>query len=199
MRGLIETEPDMSVAGEAGDGEEAVARALALRPDVMVLDLLMPGKDGVQVIREVVAQWPEARILVLTSFAEDERVIEVVRAGALGYLLKDSLPCDLLDAIREVARGNASLPPAIARKVMRGLNRPAASRSGHEALTVREREVLALLARGLSNQQMAERLVVSERTIRCHVSNILRKLQLTSRTQAALHAQREGFTLAISA
>jgi NarL family two-component system response regulator LiaR len=192
LRALIGTKPDMELVGEAADGVEAVLKARSLRPDVILLDLVMPRKDGIEAIGEIKRENPKARILVLTSFAEDEKVFPAIQSGALGYLLKDSSPQELLQAIREVYRGESSLHPAIARKLIRELNRPSDLPTTEEPLTEREGEVLILVARGLSNQEIAERLVVSERTVRTHVSNILGKLHLANRTQAALYAVREG-------
>jgi NarL family two-component system response regulator LiaR len=193
LRALIDTEPGMELVGEAADGVEAVLRARSLQPDVILLDLVMPRKDGIEAIGEIKQENPEARILVLTSFAEDDKVFPAIKAGALGYLLKDSSPQELLQAIREVYRGESSLHPTIARKVIGELNRPSENLlPTEEPLTEREVEVLSLVARGLSNQEIADRLVVSERTVRTHVSNILGKLHLANRTQAALYAVREG-------
>jgi NarL family two-component system response regulator LiaR len=192
LRALIGTRPDMELVGEAADGVEAVLKARSLRPDVILLDLVMPRKDGIEAIGEIKRENPKARILVLTSFAEDEKVFPAIQSGALGYLLKDSSPQELLRAIREVYRGESSLHPAIARKLIGELNRPSDLPATEEPLTEREVEVLILVARGLSNQEIAERLVVSERTVRTHVSNILGKLHLANRTQAALYAVREG-------
>lgn len=191
IRALLLTEPDLAVVGEAGNGAEALAKARALHPDVILMDLMMPGMDGIEATRALVQQQPEARVLVLTSFAADDKVFPALKAGALGYLLKDSGPEDLVRSIHEVARGESSLHPAIARKVLQELTRPAEPASA-EPLTDREIEVLRLLAQGLSNQEIGERLVITEATVRTHVSRILSKLQLASRTQAALYALREG-------
>ena len=192
LRWLIDTEPGIELVGEAADGVEAVLKARSLQPDVILLDLVMPRKGGIEAIAEIKQENPEARILVLTSFAEDDKVFPAIQAGALGYLLKDSSPQELLKAIREVYQGESSLHPTIARKLIGELNRPSDLPATEEPLTEREVEVLSLVARGLSNQEIAERLVVSERTVRTHVSNILGKLHLANRTQAALYAVREG-------
>lgn len=192
LRALIETEPDMELVGEAADGIEAVRLQQALKPDVTLMDLVMPRMDGLAALTEIRQKDAEAHILVLTSFAEDDRVFPAIMAGALGYLLKDASPQELLKAMRDVARGEASLHPAIARRVIRELNRTPDVRPTAEPLTDREAQVLALVAQGLSNLEIAERLVISERTVRTHVSNILGKLHLANRTQAARFALREG-------
>lgn len=192
LRALIATEPGMLVVGEARDGGEALFKARSLRPDVILLDLVMPRKDGLAAISEITHDLPGARILVLTSFAEDELVFPALKAGAMGYLLKDASPQELLEAIRAVSRGESSLHPAIARKLLREFTRPADPPARATSLTEREGEILLLVAQGLSNKAIAEHLVVSERTVRSHVSNILQKLHLTSRTQAALYALKEG-------
>jgi NarL family two-component system response regulator LiaR len=189
---LLATKADIHVVGEATNGHEAVAGVLHLRPDVILMDLVMPEMDGIDAIQAITAQWPAARILVLTSFATDDKVFPAIKAGALGYLLKDSTPQDLLDAIRQVRRGEVSLHPTIARKVLRELSQPAAQQQAVDALTERELEVLKLIARGLSNDEMATHLIISEATVRNHVSNILSKLHLANRTQAALYALRKG-------
>lgn len=192
LRALIDTEPGMKLVGEASDGLEAVRQARFLKPDVILLDLVMPHKDGLAAIAEIKRDQPDARILVLTSFAEDEKVFPAIKSGALGYLLKDTTPRDLLAAIRDVYRGESSLHPTIARKLIGELHRPAHPPPAGEELTEREVEVLSLVAQGLSNQEIADRLVVSERTVRKHVSNILGKLHLANRTQATLYALRTG-------
>jgi len=192
QRALIDTEPGMEIVGEAADGVQAVEMARSLQPDVILLDLVMPRKGGMEAIDEIRAHDPHARILVLTSFAEDEQVYAAIKAGALGYLLKDTSPQGILAAIREVYRGEPSMSPTIAKRLMRELQRSSDLPPSEAPLTEREVEVLKLVAQGLPNQEIAEMLVISERTVSTHVSNILGKLHLANRTQAALYAWREG-------
>jgi two-component system, NarL family, response regulator LiaR len=192
LRGLITSEPGMEVVAEARDGLETVHKVRAARPDVILIDLVMPRMDGIQAISEITAEFPGSRILVLTSFADDDKVFPAIKSGALGYLLKDSSPQELLDAIREVYHGESSLHPTIARKLIRELSEPPNLPPAEEPLTEREVEVLRLVAQGLSNEEIGVRLYISERTVRTHVSNILGKLHLANRTQAALYALREG-------
>jgi NarL family two-component system response regulator LiaR len=192
LRALIRGKPGMELVGEARDGQEAVLQARSLEPDVILMDLVMPGKSGIEAIREIRGENPEARILVLTSFSDDDQVFSAVKAGALGYLLKDSSPQELLEAIRCVYRGESSLHPAVARKLMLGYRQDQKAGPDVAALTEREIDVLKLVARGLTNQAIAQRLRVSEGTVRFHVGNVLGKLGLENRTQAALYALREG-------
>ncbi len=235
IRALLATEPGLVVVGEARNGREAITEAERLRPDVILMDLVMPEVDGIEAIRNITLRQPEARILVLTSFTADDKVFPALKAGALGYLLKDSSSDELIQAIRQVYKGESSLHPAIARRVLQELVHPAAptqtipargaSGAGQasaannavipgsataeprlgsgptmpgsrplttDPLTEREVEVLRLVAQGRSNQEIAGQLVISEATVRTHVSNILTKLHLASRTQAALYALREG-------
>lgn len=192
LRALLATESDIVVVGEAENGRQAVAEAERLRPDVILMDLVMPEMDGIQATLRIKASQPEARILVLTSFATDDKVFPAIKAGALGYLLKDSSPEELVAAIYRVQRGQPSLHPAIARKLLQELSHPSKPLYTPELLTEREMEVLRLVAGGHSNQQIAEILMVDEATAQAYVSSILRKLHLCSRTQAALYALREG-------
>ena len=195
LRAFLDTREGIAVVGEAGDGEAAVAEAARLRPDVILMDLVMPGTDGLAAIGRIRATDPEARILVLTSFASADQVVPAVRAGAAGYLLKDAAPAEVETAIRAVARGEGLLDPQVTAAVMAEVARPAGGGRDEEALatlTPREREVLALLAQGLTNAQLARQLVVSEKTVKTHVSSILAKLRLADRTQAALFAARLG-------
>ena len=194
LRGLISAEPDMDLVGEASDGAEAIEQAARLEPDVILLDLLMPVKSGLEAIIEIKQHNPDAKILVVTSFAEDDQIFPAIKAGALGYLLKDTSPRELLQAIRNVRQGESSLHPAITRRLVRQFTEPPESQASETLLTERELEVLKLVAQGLSNQGIADALVVSERTVGKHVGNILEKLNLANRTQAALYALREGLT-----
>jgi NarL family two-component system response regulator LiaR len=189
---MLDTVPDIEVEGEAADGREAVAEALKLQPDVILMDLVMPEVDGIEAIRRIKARQPEARILVLTTFAGEDKIFPAIKSGALGYHLKDSSPEALVQAIRQVFHGESSLHPIIARKVLQELSGPADGPPTSDPLTPREVEVLQLVAQGWQNSEIGERLVISEATVRTHVSNILSKLHLASRTQAALYALREG-------
>ena len=194
LRALLATEPDLELVGEANDGAQAVSKARTLKPDVILLDMVMPRMDGLEAIVEIKKNWSEAKIIMLTSFSDDEKVFSAIRSGALGYLLKESSPQDLLQAIHSVARGEGFLSPTIASKVMREINQPPKLPPTKDPLTAREVEILQLVAQGLTNDEIAEKLVLSERTVRTHVSNILAKLQLANRTQAALYALKEGLT-----
>lgn len=189
---LLEGKPDIEVVGEAADGIEAVEQVDRLRPDVVLMDLVMPRMDGIEAIRRITERFPGTRILVLTSFASDDKLFPALKAGALGYLLKDSGPEDLIQAIRQVYHGESSLHPAVARKVLRELAHHSEHAGTAERLTDRESEVLRLLAQGMSTREIAERLVITEATARTHISNVLGKLHLSSRTQAALYAIKEG-------
>jgi NarL family two-component system response regulator LiaR len=192
LRALITSAPGLELAGEARDGVEAVELARSTRPDVILLDMMMPRLDGLGAIKAIKEHDPEAKIVVLTSFGDDDKVFPAIKAGALGYLLKDSSPAQLLRAIEEVSRGESSLHPTIARKLIQELKQPQDLPLSDEPLSEREVEVLQLLAEGRSNQEIADKLFISERTIRNHVSAILGKLHLANRTQAALYALRKG-------
>lgn len=194
IRALLETETDIDVIDEAADGVETVLKTRLLNPDVILMDLMMPRKSGIEAIEEIKQEDPDARILVLTSYSDDEKVFAAIKAGALGYLLKETSTKELLQAIHDVYKGESSLHPAIARKLIRELNRPSNLPPADEPLTEREIEVLVYVARGYSNQDIANSLFISERTVRTHVSNILSKLHLANRTQAALYALKEGLT-----
>lgn len=191
LRTFLGARPCFEVVGEAADGEAAVEAAVTTRPDVALVDLVMPGIGGVEAIRRMRAAEHPPAVLVLTSFAADDQVLPAVRAGAAGYVLKDVDPADLEDAIRTVHRGESLLAPKVAALVLAEVRSPTADPHLAE-LTPREREVLALLGRGRTNRQLAEELVVSEKTVKTHVSAILSKLRLPDRTAAALYAVRAG-------
>ena len=192
LRTLVASEPGMTLAGEAADGVEAVLKARTLQPDVVLMDLVMPRKDGLEAIGEIKQENPEIRILVLTSFAEEDKVFPAIKTGAQGYLLKDSSPEELLKAIRDVHSGEAPLHPTMALKLIRELKEPSDLPPVEHPLTEREVTVLKLVAQGLTNQEIADDLMISEWTVRTHVSNILDKLHVANRTQATLYALREG-------
>jgi NarL family two-component system response regulator LiaR len=189
---ILSVKPDIEILGEARDGEEAVHLARTLKPDVILLDLVMPRMDGIAAINMIKQDDPAARILVLTSFAEEKKVFAAIKAGAAGYLLKDSSPRDLIQAIRDVYKGDSHLHPTIARKLIRELNKPSDLPPTNDPLTQRELEVLKLVAQGLSNREISDRLFISDRTVGAHVGHILEKLHLANRIQAALYALREG-------
>lgn len=194
IRAYLEVLDDMQVAAEAGNGQEALDRLAAMAvhgdlPDVVLIDLLMPKMDGAAATARIRQLYPDVRVVVLTSFGEMERVHAALANGASGYLLKDAEPSEVVAAIRAAAAGDVFLDPAVARQLTQEIVSPP---TGLSALTSRERDVLILVAQGCSNQEIADELIISERTARTHVSNVLRKLQLTSRTQAALVAVRQG-------
>jgi NarL family two-component system response regulator LiaR len=192
IRALLMTEPDIEVVGEARDGREAIAKAEKLKPDVILMDLLMPGMDGVEATRHIKERQLKACVLVLTSFAGDEEVFPAIKAGTQGYLLKHCSPEELVQAIRQVHSGESALHPMIARKVLDRLSAASNREPRTVPLTEREMDVLQLVARGQRNQEISDQLTISEATVRAHVSNILAKLHLCSRTQAAIYALREG-------
>lgn len=204
LAAILSAQPDLALVGVATNGMEAVALAERLKPDVILMDLVMPQMDGLAAIQAIRAAHPDARILVLTSFADDERVFPAIKAGAMGYLLKDTPREGLLQAIREVAQGQVSLHPTIVRRMMREISQPSRPTATGapvsdeadviEALTERELETLRLIARGLSNQEMAAAMGIHENTVAKYVSAVLAKLRLSNRTQAALYAIRKGLT-----
>ncbi|MBS3765379.1 response regulator transcription factor [Candidatus Bipolaricaulota bacterium] len=190
VKALIDTEPHLEVIGEAADGREAVTKVKSQNPDVVLMDLVMPEMDGVEATSKITKVDPAPKILILTSFSEEERIIQAIKAGATGYLIKDASPDELVQAIKDVYHGESTLDPKVAGTVLRSVqNEP---QDSSEDLTDREVEVLELLAEGLPNEDIAEKLYISERTVRSHVSNILAKLDLTNRTQAALYAVKKG-------
>lgn len=192
LQALLSVEPGMEVVGSASDGSEAVRLAQELRPDVILLDLVMPRMDGVQAIIEIKRNNPAARILVLTSFAENHQVFSAIKSGAMGYIMKDTSADELIHAIQDTYHDKPVLQPEIARKLMRDIQNPVPQTQIENTLTDREMEILRQVALGKTNQEIADELVVSERTVRTHITNILAKLRLSNRTQLALYALREG-------
>jgi DNA-binding NarL/FixJ family response regulator len=197
LRTLLELEPDLQVVGEAGDGQAALGAYAAHQPDVTLMDVRMPGMDGVEATWRLRERWPQARIIILTTFDDDEYVFEGLRAGALGYLLKDVSGQELAEAIRTVAAGGALIEPSVARKVVAEFARLAppsrAPETGlAEPLSEREMEVLRLLASGLSNREIAARLSLAQGTVKNYVTNVLQKLGVRDRTQAAVRARELG-------
>jgi DNA-binding NarL/FixJ family response regulator len=192
LRAVIAQEPDIEVVGDASDGRSAVQQARDLCPDIILMDLLMPGMSGGQAVKAILAAQPAQRILLLTSVDEPQTLLETIRAGALGYVSKNALPAELLQAIRTVYRGNMVLPMPLARALLRSQDADDASPAAVSSLTEREAQVLELVAQGLSNDTIAAQLSISARTVSVHVSRILAKLELENRTQAALYAIRVG-------
>jgi DNA-binding NarL/FixJ family response regulator len=192
LRGFLELDPELEVVGEAENGEEAVAMARRLEPDVVLMDLLMPVMDGIEATREIRRQLPEVEVLALTSVLEDASVTGAIRAGAIGYLLKTTDADELREAIRAAAAGQVRLAPEAAARLMREVRSPESPETLMEPLTERETEVLTLLARGKANKQIARELFVAVSTVKTHVNNLYRKLNISSRTQAALYAARIG-------
>jgi NarL family two-component system response regulator LiaR len=192
LRTLLSEESDIEVVGEAADGAESVKLAAMLQPHVILMDLVMPGMDGIQAMQDLRLVSPSSHVLVLTSFGDDQRVHDAIRAGAIGYLLKDVLKADLLQAIRAAAQGQPTLHPEAQRHLMRQVTTPP-TRSLVNDLTPRERDVLQWIVRGQSNKEIAASLRVTEGTVKGHVSAILSKLGVADRTQAALYAVKHGF------
>jgi len=192
LRMFLELQSGIKVIGEAGDGHQAVELAGRLTPDVILMDLVMPQMDGIKAIAEIKQRWPDIEIIALTSFLEDERVLGALKAGAIGYLLKDAEENVLIEAIQAAHRGEVRLHPKVAKRLMKKAVGESGQEMSVEALTEREREVLGLLARGLSNRAIARALGLTEGTVKIHVSNILSKLNVRSRTQAAIYALRNG-------
>jgi NarL family two-component system response regulator LiaR len=190
---FLDLQDDIEIAGEAADGEEAVAQAASLKPDVVLMDLVMPQLDGMEAIRGVRAADPDAKVIVLTNYADDEKIFSAIRAGAIGYLMKDVSSQDLAKAIGMGRDGESPLHPDVARRLMDHVSHPEPpGAAALSRLTAREVEVLRLIARGLANKETARELVLSEKTVKTHVSNLLQKSDLGDRTQAALFAVRNG-------
>ena len=195
LAAILSNYTDIEVVGQASDGSQALEIIRQTKPNVVLLDMVMPGLDGLGTIPKIKEIAPDTRILVVTGFAESDRVYQAIKAGATGYILKDATREQLLVAIRDVAQGRASLAPTIAVKLIQEINHPSESKYTADPLTRRELETIRLIARGLSNQEIAAELVVNERTIAKYVSSILDKLHLANRTQAALYALREGISV----
>ncbi len=189
LRLMLEQRPDLEVVGEGADGEQAIALAIELVPDVMLLDLLLPGTDGISAVREIKRLTPTTQVIILTSYAQDDYIFNAIKAGALSYLLKDAGPEDLVAAVRAAVRGESVLHPMVAARLLREVR--SRERSPWSDLTPRELEVLTYVARGRSNQEIARELVLSEATVRTHMANILSKLHLADRTQAAIYALQQ--------
>jgi len=183
---FLAADDELEIKGEAGNGEEAIELAEKLVPDVVIMDIVMPGMDGIEALQQIKRSRPNTRIIIFTSFAQDDKVLPAIRAGADGYLLKGIPPAELVDAIKSVCDGEAALHPDIARKLMLHIS-DRAKIDTEETLTPREIEILELIAKGLSNNEIAKRLIISNRTVKTHVSNILHKLNMTHRVQAALY------------
>lgn len=193
LKAFFSTLPDIQVVGEAGTGEEAVRLAGELAPDVALMDLIMPGMDGVEATRQVKKVSPRTQVIVVTSYHEDEHIFPAIRAGALSYVLKDIDPDDLADAIRRASAGEAVLNPRVATRMVKELGGMRTETvNPFRELTGRELEVLKLIAAGKNNQEIADVLVISEKTVKTHITNILTKLHLADRTQAAVFAWQEG-------
>ena len=190
LRAILEAAGDLALVGEAADGAEAVRLTGELSPDVVLMDLRMPGMDGIEAIRQIKARYPEVEIVILTTYDDDEYIVRGLRAGARGYLLKDAGRKALFEAIRAAARGESLLPPAVVEKVVAHLAEPRPARSG--TLSGREQEVLAMLADGAANKEIAARLHITERTVKAHVTSIFNKLGVNSRTEAVAVALRSG-------
>ena len=191
LRAFLELQDGIEVAGEASDGQEGVAAAERLRPDVVLMDLVMPRLDGVGAMRELRRRLPGVRVIVLTSFTDDQKLLPAVQAGAAGYLLKNAQPQELARAVRAAHAGEAVIDPQVAARLLDSVARPAGD-TPEDPLTRREHEVLELIAHGLSNKRIARELGIAEKTVKTHVGHVLAKLGVTDRTQAALHAVRTG-------
>ncbi|WP_374712944.1 response regulator [Symbiobacterium terraclitae] len=184
----LSTEPEIQVVGEAENGEEAARLAAELRPDVILMDLIMPGVDGIEGTKRCLAACPETRVIVLTSMPDDELVVPAIRAGALSYILKDISADELAETIKKAVSGKPTLHPVAAQRMMQELTAPPKPRPGVDEISPREMEVLRLIAQGLSNKEIGDRLFIGERTVKTHVSHLLEKLQLQDRTQLAIYA-----------
>src|SRR5215472_481144 len=192
LRLFLSGTAELSVVGEASTGQEAIAQAEALHPEVILMDLVLGEVDGIEATRQIKQRHPDIAIVALTSFVDESKVTEAIQAGAIGYVLKDARPAEVVETIRAARQGEVRLHPEALKRLTRAMSAPSTDKTGLEPLTQREREVLALVARGQSNKEMARALVISETTVKHHLGNILSKLGLTSRTQAALYGVRHG-------
>lgn len=188
LKSYLNLQPDVEVVAEAGDGEEGLKKALEVKPDVVVMDLVMPKMTGVEATLALLKEWPQAQILILTSYLDNEKIYPVLEAGARGYMLKTSSADEILSAIRKVARGEYAIETEVEKKVEHHKRYP----DLHEDLTAREREILTLLAKGYDNQRIADESFISLKTVKTHVSNILSKLEVSDRTQAVVYAFQHG-------
>jgi NarL family two-component system response regulator LiaR len=196
LRSLLELMDDIEIAGEAANGEAAVALAKTCRPDVVLMDLVMPGMDGIAATQQICALGLNIKVIALTSFLEDEKIIPAIQAGAAGFLLKDISPNELVEAIRATARGEVRLHPNVARRLMERVAARPVETPPVEELTERELDVLRLIAQGMNNREIALKLVISEGTVKTHVSSLLSKLGLNDRTQLAIYALKKGYVVA---
>ncbi|MFB5677149.1 response regulator [Paenibacillus terreus] len=192
LAAVLGTEDGIEVVGEAGSGEEGIRLAAEYQPDVILMDLVMDGMDGIEATRQVLKQQPQCKVIVLTSYLDDEKMYPVIEAGAFSYLLKTSRAAEIADAIRAAARGQSVLESQVASKMMDRFRRPQAEAPAHADLTEREMEVLRLLAQGKSNQDIADELIIGIKTVKFHVTNLLAKLGVEDRTQAAIYAYKNG-------
>ena len=188
LKSYLNLQPDVEVVAEAGDGEEGLTKALEVKPDVVVMDLVMPEMNGVEATLALLKEWPQAQIVILTSYLDNEKIYPVLEAGARGYMLKTSSADEILSAIRKVARGEYAIETEVEKKVEHHKRYP----DLHEDLTAREREILTLLAKGYDNQRIADESFISLKTVKTHVSNILSKLEVSDRTQAVVYAFQHG-------
>ncbi len=183
----LSSQSDIEVVGEAADGKEGVEKALALRPDIILMDLVMKEMDGIQATKHIIEQWPEAKIIIVTSFLDDEKVYPALEAGAASYMLKTSKASEIADAVRSTYHGQSVLEPEVTGKMMQRMRKPQKTEL-YEELTNREMEILLLMAEGKSNQEIADELFIAVKTVKVHVSNVLSKLQVQDRTQAVIYA-----------
>lgn len=183
----LQTQQDMQVVGEASNGKEAVEKALVLRPHIILMDMVMPEMNGAEATAEIINQWPEAKVIIVTSFLDDDKVYPALEAGAISYILKTSNAKQIADAIRETLKGQTVLEPEVTTKMMQKMRTPTVT-ALHDQLTEREMEVLLLLAEGKSNQEIADTLFIALKTVKTHVSNLLSKLEVNDRTQAVIYA-----------